>query len=134
VIGAQWLGSTGVDETFAGQLLYDGNRIAQISAAFRTPFYTFAEVVGTLGRLHLSMPFVGANNSVLTFHSSDGDPEVIPYQEEYLYLGEIEDMNAAILDDAPNYLSLQETRNHVKTILALYESAREGKVVHLKNR
>jgi hypothetical protein len=29
-------------------------------------------------------------------------------------------------------LTLQETRDHVRTTLALYESARRGEVVHLE--
>jgi hypothetical protein len=40
-----------------------------------------------------------------------------------LYLGEVEDLQAAILDGAEPYLSLEETRNHVRTLVALYESA-----------
>ena len=129
VSGAQRLGPSGVDETFIGQMGYPGYRFAQISAAFRTPFYTFAEVIGTLGRLHLSMPFVGANDGVVTFYPSKGDPETISVADEYLYLGEVEDMEAAILDGENNYLTLEETRNHIKTVLGLYESARSGKVV-----
>lgn len=46
-----------------------------------------------------------------------------------LYLGDVEDMPAAILDGAAPYLSLTETRHHVQTVLALYESARNGRVV-----
>jgi len=40
-------------------------------------------------------------------------------------------MHAAILDGTPNYLTLAETRDHVRTALALYESARTGQVVTL---
>ena len=131
VMGAQWVGSTGVDETFVGQMGYPGDRFAQISAAFRTPFYTFMEVIGTAGRLHLSKPFTGANESIMTFFPADGEPETISFEEKYLYLGEIEDMHNAILDGKPNYLTLDETRNHVRTVLALYESAKRGKVFKL---
>ena len=131
VSGAQWVGPSGVDETFVGQMGYPGDRFAQVSAAFRTPFYTFAEVIGTLGRLHLSMPFVSANEGVMIFYPSKGAPETISVPKEYLYLGEVEDMEAAILDGEYNYLTLEETRNHVKTVLGLYESARSGKVVKL---
>jgi hypothetical protein len=40
-------------------------------------------------------------------------------------------MHAAILDGASNYLALTETRDHVRTVLALYESAKTGRVVAL---
>ncbi len=131
VSAAQWVGESGVDETFVGQMTYAGNRFAQISSSFRTPYYTFVEVIGTLGRLHISQPFTGVEDSLMIFQPKDREMEVIAVPKEYLYLGEINDMHAAILDGQPNYLTLDETRNHVKTVLALYEAARSGKVIHL---
>ncbi len=40
-------------------------------------------------------------------------------------------MHAAILDGAPNYFTLAETRNHMRTVLALYESAQAGQVMQM---
>jgi xylose dehydrogenase (NAD/NADP) len=133
VMGDQWEGDTGVDETFAGQLHYSGGRMAQITCAFRAPFYTMAEVIGTEGRLHLARPFVGVSQveNPIILYPADGEPELIPLPQEHLYLGEVEDMHAAILDGTPNYLTLAETRNHIRTALALYESARTGQIVTL---
>jgi predicted dehydrogenase len=137
VIGYQRLGNTGVDEVFAGQLSYgngeQGERVAQIASSFRAPFYTSVDIVGTAGRLSLSRPFVGVNDadSKMVFYPADGEPEQVAMGDEYLYQGEIEDMHDAILDGRPNYLTLTESRNHVHTILALYESARQGHIVHL---
>ena len=67
----------------------------------------------------------------LTYFDANGNVEEIPVPEEYLYLGEVKDMHTAILDGTPNYLALAETRNHVKTVLALYDAAKTGKVVTL---
>ncbi len=53
-------------------------------------------------------------------------------QKKSLYLGEVEDLQAAILDGTAPAISLEETRNHVQTALALYESARTGQVVKLE--
>ena len=132
VSGAQWVGETGVDETFVGQMRYEGNRFAQITSAFRSPFYTMAEVIGTKGRLWLNRPFVGVEEKgTVIFSPADGKPQTVEVPEKSLYLGEVEDMHAAILDGEPNYLSLTETRNHVRTVLALYESARTEQIVHL---
>jgi xylose dehydrogenase (NAD/NADP) len=133
VVGDQWQGDTGVDELFSGQMHYGDGRMAQINSSLCTPFYTAAEVLGSAGRLTLSRPFVGAHesSSQIMFYPADGPAEEIPGSSEYLYLGEIDDMHAAILDGAANYLTLAETRNHVRTALALYESARTGQVVTL---
>lgn len=131
VWGRQWLGESGVDESFAGQMDYGNGRIAQISSGFRIPFHTWIEIIGSKGRLTLSRPFVGLDDGrrQLLFHHPDDTIEEIPVPEKALYLGEVEDMHAAILDGTANYLTLAESRNHVRTALALYESARSGQVI-----
>ncbi len=135
VWGEQWLGPSGVDESFSGQMDYGNGRHAQISSAFRLPFHTWAEVIGTKGRLTLNRPFVGLEKGrQLLFYHPDDKVEEIPVPQKELYLGEVEDMHAAILDGQPSYLTLAETRSHVQTALALYESARTGQRVFLKNR
>jgi xylose dehydrogenase (NAD/NADP) len=133
VFGLQELGDNGVDMTFAGQMRYPGSGLAQIACSFRSPFFIQAEVVGTNGRLTLTRPFTQLDRERrLVFHPDDGPAQVIPVPRQELYLGEIEDMHNAILDGKPQYLSLEETRNHVRTVLALYESARRGVPVILQ--
>ncbi|MFQ5436101.1 MAG: Gfo/Idh/MocA family protein [Anaerolineae bacterium] len=129
----QWIGPSGVDEQFNGQLNFSNGRMAQISSSFRTPWYTHVDILGTEGRLVLNRPFTGLESPDrrLMFYPAKGHPEKIPVPEEYLYLGEVNDMHAAILDGTPNYLTLSETRNHIRTTLALYKSAQNGRVVHL---
>ncbi len=133
VFGSQWIGESGVDEVFSGQMTYADDKVAQISCSFCTPFHTFVEILGTEGRLTMNRPFIGHNdgNRQLMFYPKDGEPEEIAVPEKSLYLGEVEDMHAAILDGRSPYLTLAETRNHVKTALALYQSAQTGQVVIL---
>jgi predicted dehydrogenase len=132
VYGSQWLGETGVDEDFAGQMEYGDGRVAQIACSFHSPYYAMAEVVGTEGRLSLDKPFVFDHSPgprQLLFHPAIGEAREITVPDQELYSGEVEDMHDAILGRAANYLTLAETRNHVRTVLALYESARTGQVV-----
>jgi xylose dehydrogenase (NAD/NADP) len=131
VAGSQWLGESGVDEVFAGQLYYGGGRVAHIASSFKTPFQTRIEIIGTRGRLVLERPFVHVQESQPMFYPASGEPEPLDVPEEYLYLGEIEDMQRAILDGQPHYLTPAETRHHVRTVLALYQAAREKRVVRL---
>ncbi len=132
VIGDQQMGESGVDVVFSGQLHYADGRVAQISSSFHTPFHTFAEIIGTEGRLTLHRPFVQMDDgSHLTYTSPDDEVRQVEVLAKELYLGEIEDMNAAILDGQANYLTLAESRNHVRTVLALYESARTNQIVQL---
>ena len=133
VYGSQWIGEFGVDETFCGQMGYAGGGFAQISASFRTPYHTYVEIIGTDGRIEMTRPFTGLDEIEhrTTLFDKDGKTQEISIPDEYLYLGEIKDMHAAIIDNSPNYLSLAETSNHIKTTLSLYESAQKGKPIQL---
>jgi xylose dehydrogenase (NAD/NADP) len=51
VSAIQYLGPSGVDESFAGQMEYPGGGIAQISCSLRSPFNAHFEILGTTGRL-----------------------------------------------------------------------------------
>ena len=136
VFAHQVSGATGVDITIQGQMHYTANRVAQISASFNNPYYTQVEVIGTGGRLVVNDPFrIGVDGKpyAIEFHRPDDSIDTIPVPQIELYLGEVNDMNAAILDGAPTYVTLAETRDHVKTVLALYELARTGLPVQLAN-
>ncbi len=131
VSGSQWVGETGVDETFAGLLQYAGGGLAQVASSFRSPFYTFAEILGTKGRLSLSRPFNRLEESQMVFYSEDSAPKRIDVPGKELYLGEVEDMHAAILDQEPSYLTLEESRGHIRTAAALYRAAEVQNVIRL---
>ncbi len=133
VSAQQWIGETGVDEGFAGLLDYPGGRAAQIYGGFSVPFFTMAEIHGSLGRLTLNRPFIGANDNdrEILFTPVNGSPQKLKVKSPELYLGEIEDMNAAILDGKPTLITLEESRDHVRTAYALYEAARKQEVVKL---
>lgn len=106
--------------------------MAQIASSFRSPLHTHFEIIGTEGRLTLNRPFIGMDDGRrLVFHPAEGDEQEIPVPEKELYLGEIEDMHVAILDGVMPYLSLEETRNHVRTVLALYQSAASGRAIEV---
>jgi predicted dehydrogenase len=130
--GFQWLGGSGVDEAFTGQMEYPGGQTAQIACSFRSPFYTQVEVIGSQGRLSLNRPFVDMENGrMLMLHAETGQVETIPVPEQELYLGQVEDMHAAILDGAPNLVTLTESRDHIRTVEALYLAARRAAVIDL---
>lgn len=128
VQGTQKPGASGTDEIFTGSLYYSGNNYAQISSSFQSPFYAYADIIGTQGVLVFSRPFTNVNTPErkLTFHPKTGEPQEISIPDEYLYAGEIEDMHDAILDSKPSYLSLEDSKRNIKTILALYASASQN--------
>jgi predicted dehydrogenase len=134
VSAQQWIGAEGVDETFLGQMMYAEGGLAQFACGFRMPFHTRVSVMGTDGTIEITRPFIGMDDPGATslFHSADGTVQPIDVPQKDLYLGQVENMHAAILDGTPQYLTLTETRNHVKTALALYASAEaNGRLVTL---
>ncbi len=136
VSGAQWIGKSGVDESFAGLLRYTGGGMAQIACAFRSPFYTQAEVIGTEGSLTLTRPFTEVNTveAKLIFSAANGEFETLEVPDEQLYQGEIENMQDAILEGKSTYIGLEESRKHIQTAQALYQAARSGQTVWIQNK
>jgi predicted dehydrogenase len=132
VYGDRWGTEDGVDLTFTGQLHYPSGGLAQIASSFRAPYQARVSIVGTEGRLTIERPFTGMDQGGgMTFHPLDGEPVGVPVPVKELYLGQVEDMHAAVLDGAAPYLSLEESLAYVGTVQALYESARTGRVISI---
>lgn len=128
VFGAATWGPTGIDETFVGQLRFDDHLHAQFDSGFRGPFRTEAELVGTTGAIRLVRPFKpGLQETVLLSRGSE--VEAIPVEGEELYVGQVVNLGEAILDGAPCCVTLEDSRGTIATILALLQSAREGRPV-----
>ncbi len=134
VFGDQWLGPSGVDEAFTGTLHYANGAMAQISSGFAVPYYNHFDALGDNGRLLFTRPFTGleSDDRRLTYYDSDHAAHELPVPEMELYAGEVEDMHDAILNGRPTYVTLAETRDHVRTVLALYESARREERVYVE--
>lgn len=130
VFGWQKLDPSGTDGTFVGQLKYAGDRHAQFDCGFRAPQRAQAEIVGSAGTITLTHPFKPDADARLILKRGEGE-EILPAADQPLYEGEVEDMHDAILEGKPPRVSLEESRNHIATMAALYESARTGKPIRL---
>lgn len=135
VQGCQWLGASGIDETFMATMQYAGGRYAQFTCGFRSPYHTHLTILGSAGRLELTRPFNGVNGgeATMTLFRGDGDGDAtdLPVSDKPLYLGQVENMHAAILDGGSTRVTLGESRAHVRTALALYHSAETGETITL---
>jgi D-xylose 1-dehydrogenase (NADP+, D-xylono-1,5-lactone-forming) len=128
--GRATLGATGVDETFAGQLVFPGGALAQIDCGFRAPVRVGFEVVGSEGTIEVRRPWKPEPDVPLLLRRGDATEEV-PTPGDDKYLLEIEDLaDAALLGRAPR-VSLDETRGNTAALLALRESARTGRPIRL---
>lgn len=130
VFGRRVDGSGGYDESFYGQMLFANGVQAQFDCGFASPLRTQIEAVGTEGWLRVPMPFKpGRGDKVLLTRGDETWSLRAPGRE--LYMGEVEDMERAVLERAAPRLSLEESRLNLTAILALLRSAREGRAVRV---
>jgi D-xylose 1-dehydrogenase (NADP+, D-xylono-1,5-lactone-forming) len=128
VFGWQVTGPTGIDQTFVGQMRFDGNIYAQFDSSFAIPFHSFMELVGSEGTLNVPKPFKPETNEKIYLTRGD-KTETIKVTGQELYIGEVEDMADAILLGRAPRISLDDSRANVAVIVAFLESAHTGKTV-----
>jgi len=132
VVGWQRTSDRGIDMEFFAMMRYADGSVAQFDSGFAGPFRAEMEVVGDGGTLRIHRPFKTDENSRLEFTAATDEIEAVPFAPDTAYSGEIADMEAAALDGTAPRVSLAESRRNVRTILALYESARLGRPVDLR--
>jgi D-xylose 1-dehydrogenase (NADP+, D-xylono-1,5-lactone-forming) len=130
VFGSQRMSSSGVDATFTGTMHYASGVTAQFDSSFEIPYYTYFEVRGTLGTIIVPSPFKPPAKSSIRL-VKDGKEKAFTFNAKYLYMGEIADMEDAILKGSPNLIPLEESKENVATILALLSSAKQNRPVNL---
>ena len=132
VFGVQRTGSTGIDTVFQGELMFPGDRFAQISCSFQSPSHTSVEILGSEGRLLIQKPFFGmeANQDIL-YYGRYGELTAIKIPADELYLYEVEDLHKVILNGGEPRISLTESWKTIHTICGLYHSAKTGQIVKL---
>ncbi|HEY3289980.1 MAG TPA: Gfo/Idh/MocA family oxidoreductase [Anaerolineae bacterium] len=128
VFGWQATSASGVDETFVGQLKFGNGIFGQFDSGFRAPFRTHMEIVGSRGIITIPRPFKPEVEGRILLTKGD-EVETITSAREELYLGEVEDIADAILEGKSPRISLEHSRANVAAIVALLQSAKDGKVV-----
>ena len=130
VFGWQVSGQEGIDQSFVGQMRFPEGILAQFDSGFQSPFRTEMEIIGSLGTLFIPNPFRPGKNEEILLKKND-KVEKIKIRGQELYLGEVEDMADAILLGKAPRVSLEDSRENTRTIQALLESAKRGKVITL---
>ncbi len=128
VFGWQVRGKTGIDETFAAQLRFPGEILAQFDCSVAVPYHVFMEIIGDEGTLVIPAPF-NPGLKEMVYLTQKGKVQQLSIRGTAPYLSEVEDMADAVLLGKPPRVSLQDSRANVAAILALFESARSGKPV-----
>ena len=119
----QVLGKTGVDLSFTGQMRFPSGILAQFDCGFQAPFRMEMELVGTEAHMVLPKAFKPGDDTPILIYRGDETPEAIDVSGNLLYLDEVDDLVAAVLDGTPPLLSLAESRANVDAITRLYAAA-----------
>ncbi len=134
VWASQVKGETGVEVYLEGQMKFANGVVAQISSGFSSPFREGAHIVGSDGLVKISEPWKphqSGQGSQIIFSTKDGAEETIRIPQSDPYLYEVEAMEACVFDDAEPVVPLSLSRDFLKSVLALYQSAESGQPVTL---
>ncbi|MGC9346695.1 MAG: Gfo/Idh/MocA family protein [Anaerolineae bacterium] len=125
----QIVGETGVDVTMIAQMKFAKDLTAQIVAGFRMPFRVGTIIVGDEGTITIPQPWkpgMDYAESEILFATRQGDEERIAIEGIDPYLCEVQAMEACVLDGADPVVPLSRSRDFLRSVLAIYESARTG--------
>ena len=137
----------GVDLSCMGQMHFPDGVMGQFFSSFAALPCTEAEIVGSAGMVRLDVPWlnqIGATANVQITRGGAAAPagtfsdsadhlqdETVAYESINAYQDEIDNMVACILDGAEPVISLIDSQHNIAAIAALYQSARENRMVSL---
>lgn len=130
VFATQYVGDTGIDESFTAQLLFDGDITAQFDSGFRSQFRMHLEITGSKASIEVPMAFKPSQRSYIHLRAGN-NMEHIAVDGKHIYVDEVEHVAEIVLDGATSLLPLSDSRGNIHAINSLYESARTRNVVHL---
>jgi len=130
----QLTGETGVEVAIRAQMRFANDVVAQISSGFRTAFREAAYIVGNQGTVNIIEPWkpgMEGKDSHLEISTIDDQQEPLTIPAVNPYLCEVEAMEGCILDGAEPVVPLSLSRSFLRSILAIYQSAKTGRPVTL---
>jgi len=108
----------GIDLSTSALLDYDEGRTGQFFVSFRSSYSTDTIIHGSEGQLFISHPFSNVDACKAYIRRAD-DIIDLDVPREYLYSGEVENMHDVILEGKTPRVSLEVSRNVLRTVLSL---------------
>ena len=130
VFANQYVGESGIDESFTAQMHFADGITAQFDSGFRSQFRMQMEITGSKASISVPMAFKPEQRCYIHLKTGN-NTEHIAVDGSHLYVDEVEHVADAVLNGAPSLLPLSDSRNNIRAIKALYESAKNRNAVHL---
>jgi len=121
---------SGVDESFAGTLAFEGGVLAQFDVGVKHAGRSSAEIVGSAGRIEAPVPWKPGDTSRIVVYDSSGCEE-IEIAGASPYVMQVEHFGRVVTEDEPPILSREDSLGNMAAIGGLLESARTAEVVAL---
>ncbi|MBC7810834.1 MAG: Gfo/Idh/MocA family oxidoreductase [Burkholderiales bacterium] len=132
----------GVDLTFCGQMRFAVGAVSQFVCSFQSVPHWEMDFIGTTGRINLDIPWKqrgepsnvrlyqeGTSGTSAFGDNATGLVDTFTFEGGKAYHHQVDAMAASILDGATPVVSVDESRGNIATLVALYTSARENRVV-----
>lgn len=114
----------GVDVGASALLRFDTGLIATLHCGFNSFNQMTAEIVGSLGRLHIPSPFIG-DAGHLNLITAAGERR-IEFAATERYTEQVRDFSAAILEGRPPLLTLDESIRNMDVLDMIYAQLRSA--------
>ena len=124
VFGTAHWAESGVDDEFMGMLRFDQGMTANIYAGFRSEYRTWLELLGSGGAMTVPNPFRPGSLESIELERGGRVERIDVAGSAGIFVNQVADFEARILDGAPAVVSLTESRTTAATLAALYASAR----------
>lgn len=108
----------GIDLSTSAILDYGNGRTGQFFASFRSSFSTDTVIHGSEAQLYISHPYTNVDVCKAYIRRND-EIENLDVPRQYLYQGEVENMQDIILENKIPIVSLQQSKEILKTILKI---------------
>ena len=130
VFGMQHIASSGVDETFVGQMHYSGDLLGQFTCSFNLPRHVGVEIQGTHGMLAVPAPFGISEHNLVILRKNDTEKQ-FSFKIDNRFQNLVDDFARSITDNKPPLITPTESCQIIATLEGLVESARSGLPVRI---
>ena len=113
----------GVDEEFTGIVRFPGDCTASVYAGFRAAYRTWLEVTGSEGWMRVPNPFKPGPVETIELERFGERRSIAIAGSPQLYVKQVEDFVAAVLDGTPPVVTLSESRRVATALAALHAAA-----------